>query len=101
MDVLIKNMKLPNKMECFEILLFHDGYTSYRVHERDEWTSTKTIELPSHRRLIEAHFNYEEFKEHYKNAFGNDFDNVDLYNAFSVFNDMIVNAPTVLEASDV
>ena len=57
-------------------------------------------EIPDkHGRLIEAHFSYEEFKEHYKNAFGNDFDNFDLYNAFSVFNDMIVNAPTVLEVN--
>lgn len=41
-------------MECLEILLFHDGYTTYRVHERDEWTSTKAIELPPHGRLIDA-----------------------------------------------
>ena len=45
MDILIKGMEMPKKMECLEILLFHDGYTTYRVHERDEWTSTKAIPI--------------------------------------------------------
>lgn len=54
-------------------------------------------EIPDvHGRLIEAHFDYAEFKKRYKDAYG---DNFYLYNAFSIFNDMVVNAPTVLEAS--
>ena len=66
MDILIKNMKLPKKMECLEILLFHDGYTSYRVHERDEWTSTKAIELPPHGDLIGRDAVLNELKKYYK-----------------------------------
>lgn len=100
MDILIKNLKLPKEMECLEILLFHDGYTTYRVHERDEWTSTKAIEVKPYERLIEARFDYAEFKKRYEEAFGDNLDFFNLYNAFSIFNDMIVNAPTVLEASN-
>ena len=98
MDILIKNMEFPKKMECLEILLFHDGYTSYRVHERDEWTSTKAIELKPHGDLMEKSIpDYDDFQKNYQKYFS---DNVSLNSAHTIIADIIGNSPTILEASD-
>jgi len=102
-DVLVKGMKMPKS--CEECPFFDGSWcnaqpmenwrTSYfRPSKGERQESCPLIPVAEHGRLIEAHFDYEKFKKRYKDAFG---DNFDLYNAFSIFNDMIVNAPTVLE----
>lgn len=107
-DVLIKGMEMPKS--CYSEVYSENGFCPFHCfdyHGGSHCTMSackclKTrrpkdcplIPVPEHGRLIEAHFDYEEFKKRYKDAFGDD---VYLYNAFSIFNDMIVNAPTVLE----
>lgn len=100
-DILIKNViKMPKscitgKLPDYEYCpLFGDCSKTSGKTERP--SDCPLLELPPHGRLIEAHFDYAEFKKRYKDAYGDDFY---LYNAFSIFNDMVVNAPTVLEAS--
>lgn len=97
MDILIKNIEMPKKMECLEILLFHDGYTTYRVHERDEWTSTKAIELPPHGRLgdlDEMISDCDKMAEYCKKN-----GNMNGYDKWQRFSACIDEAPVIVEAT--
>ena len=108
-DILIKGMKMPEGCFRCPLSVKHSRFDGNEWHrggfvlckevsddgEKDEDCSL--IPVPAHGRLIEAHFDYVEFKKRYEEAFG---DNFDLYNAFSIFNDMIVNAPTIIEANN-
>lgn len=97
MDILIPNMEMPKERKMF--VIEPDGSVWAQIADTSYFcTGCKAVELPPHGRLIEAYLDYNELKNNYERGYGKVCD--DFWNVFCCFNDYIVNAPTVLEATN-
>lgn len=101
-DILIKNMKLPKKgCFLFQISANGDVWVSNRNDEGTGIIIAKAIEVPPHGELVERSWLRGEIGNAFLDAGGFLNPNSEMYSPLvSKICDAVVNAPTILEASE-